>query len=154
MAALDLESFHTSPFRAMLACTVRGVRRVLPLVDESETGISLCQRIVGLAHSFAAGSQIEPIQLNETLNFLQKQSSEKPPSDTAQLARSAVQHLAECTGFGAHILMVADQFPHLLVRTVENDRPPAINAARLSFNAAWDASTGERASHFSSDEIT
>jgi hypothetical protein len=158
MATQDLEIFRTRPFRAVLTCAVRSVKRVVPLVEESETAVSLCQRIVGLSYSFAAGSQIEPVQLTETLNALQAQSRPEKISITAQFARSAVGNLTKCTALGGHILLIADQSPRFLDRAVQQDRQPAFEAAESAFTAAWNATgagpqSREQAPSFSSEEI-
>jgi hypothetical protein len=158
MATLDIEIFRNRPFRAALACAVRAVRRIVPLAEESETAALLCQRIVSFSHFFAAGSLIEPVQLNEILNALEAESSSKQTSRTAELARSAVRNLTQSTALAAHILLIADQLPGSLDKAVKENRKAAFEAAKLSFTAAWNAigagsHARERAAGFSSDEI-
>ncbi len=137
MAAPDLEPLQTRPFRAVLACAVRGVRRVLPLVEESEKGALLCEQIIGFSHSLAAGVQIEPIQLTETVDDLRNQSRKDNIPITAKIARSAVGHLSESTENAAHILLIAD--PRSLGKALEERRARAFEAAGMSFAAAWNA---------------
>jgi hypothetical protein len=157
MATQDVEIFDNRPFRAVLACAVRGVRRVAPLVEESESAASLCQRIVSFSHFFATGSIIEPVQLDEILYALEAESSSKPISRSAGLARSAVVNLAQSTALAAHILMIADRLPSSVEKTVEEKREAAYHAAKLAFNSARDAigprsNPRKRAGGISSDE--
>jgi hypothetical protein len=158
MATPDVGIFDNRPFRAVLACAVRGVRRVAPLIDQSQSAALLRQRLVSFSHFFAAGSIIEPVQLDEILYTLEAESSSKPISRSAVLARSAIENLARSTALAAHILVVADRSPSSVEKTVKEKPTAAYDAAKSAFISARDAigarsNPRKRAGGISSDEF-
>jgi hypothetical protein len=135
----NLENLRTRPLRTVLACVVRGVRRVLPLAQGDETRVS---HSIGLSDLFAAGAQIEPIELEEALEAFRTESDLDRISDRTRIARGAIEQLNMSTAYAAHILMIADQSPRSLAEAIKERRQPAFAAAAESFAAAWHAAEG------------